>query len=143
MNGEDQARSLPACPTAAPPQTAARQETSQPLPSACPPPTNNHVDEIDEDTLIDQYDVGGGIGREIFGALDTGGLEDVGEDEEEELDLTDKGMCSFVVRALPTFKNSCTFCQMSISSTKHKFASQLHNDGNQIVVLAVERLRSP
>ena len=27
----------------------------------------------------------------------TGGLEDVGEDEDEELDLADKGMCLFII----------------------------------------------
>ena len=86
-NREGQAISLRA---SAPPQTAAHQETLQPLPSACPP-TNNDVDEIDDDTLINQYDVSGGIGREIFGALGTGGLEDVGEDEDEEFGLADKG----------------------------------------------------
>jgi hypothetical protein len=95
-NGEDRARSLSAR------STAAHQETLQPSPSACPP-TNNDVDEFDDNTLIDQYDVSGGIGHEIFGALDTGGLEDVGEDEDEELDLADKGgKCLFIVRTLPT-----------------------------------------
>jgi hypothetical protein len=88
-NGGDQSIQLPACSTA-PPQTTAHHETSQPLPSACLP-TNSDVDEIDDDTLINQYDVSGGIGREIFGALGTGGLEDVGEDEDEELGLADKG----------------------------------------------------
>ena len=88
-NGKDQAISLPAHSTA-PPQMTVHQETLQPLPSACPP-TNNDVDEIDDDTLINQYDVSGGIGREIFGALGTGGLEDVGEDEDEEWGLADKG----------------------------------------------------
>lgn len=76
-NGEVEAIPLPA-------RSTAHQETLQPLPPACPP-TNNGVDEIDDDTLISQYDVSGGIGREIFGALGTGGLEDVGEDEDEEL----------------------------------------------------------
>jgi hypothetical protein len=99
-NGEDRARPSPA-PTAhstaaPPPPTTAHQDTFQPLPSACPP-TNNDVDEVDDDTLINQYDVSGGIGHEIFGALDTGGLEDVGEDEDEELDLADKGKCLFIV----------------------------------------------
>ena len=90
-NGEDQApaESLSARSTAAP-RITAHQETLQPLLSACPL-TNNDVDEIDDDTLINQYDVSGGIGHEIFGALDTGGLEDVGEDEDEELVLADKG----------------------------------------------------
>ena len=32
-----------------------------------------------------------GIGCEIFGTLGTGGLEVVGEDEDEELGLADKG----------------------------------------------------
>ena len=45
----------------------------------------------------------------------------------------------FLVQMLPTFKHSCTF-QILLSSTKLKFVSQLHNDGKQIVVLAVERL---
>jgi len=89
-NGEDQASiPLPAHSTA-PPQTNIHQAALQPLPSACPP-TNNDDEEIDDDTLINQYDVSGGIGREIFGAMGTGGLEDVGEDEDEELDLADKG----------------------------------------------------
>jgi hypothetical protein len=94
-NNENQAQAgtLPARSTA-PPQTTAHQETLQPLPSACPPTNNsNDVDEIDDDTLINQYDVSGGIGQEIFGALDTGGLEDVGEDEDdsEEMVYADKG----------------------------------------------------
>jgi hypothetical protein len=42
-------------------------------------------------TATTRMDVSGGIGHEIFGALDTGGLEDVGEDEDEELVLGDKG----------------------------------------------------
>ena len=90
-NGEDQAPagSLPARSASAP-RIATLQEALQPLISACPP-INNDVDEINEDTLINQYDVSGGIGHEIFGALDTGGLEDVGEDEDEELVLEDKG----------------------------------------------------
>ena len=90
-NGEDWARSPPACSTAAPPTTVP-QETLQPLLSACLPTNNDlDVDEIDYDTLINQYDVSGGIGHEIFSALDAGGLEDVGEDEDEELNLADKG----------------------------------------------------
>jgi hypothetical protein len=91
-NGEDQApaESLPSRSTAAP-RITAHQETLQPLLSASPRTNNADVDEIDDDTLINQYDVSGGIGREIFGALDTGGLEDVGEDEDEELALADKG----------------------------------------------------
>jgi hypothetical protein len=106
-NSEDQVRFPPARSSAAPGSTpaAAHQEILRPLPSACPPTNNlNHIDEIDDDTLINQYDVSGGIGHEIFGALDTGGLEDVGEDEDEELDLADKGKCLFIVHALPTFK---------------------------------------
>lgn len=87
--GQAQAESLPTSSTAAP-RIIAHQETLQPLPSACPS-TDNDVDEIDDDALISQYDVSGGIGHEIFGALDTGGLEDVGEDEDEELGLADKG----------------------------------------------------
>lgn len=87
--GEDQApaESLPARSAAAP-RITTRQETLQPL-----LPTNNDVDETDDDTLINQYDVSGGIGHDIFGALDTGGLEDVGEDEDEDLGLTDNGKC--------------------------------------------------
>ncbi|KAF8800373.1 hypothetical protein BYT27DRAFT_7117820 [Phlegmacium glaucopus] len=81
------AKSLLACSTAAP-QMVAHEETLRqlPLPLAC----RSAIDDIDDDdTLIDQYDVSGGIGHQIFGALDTGGLEDVGEDEDEELDLED------------------------------------------------------
>ena len=92
-SSENQAETLPARSTA-PPQTTAHQETLQPLQSACPPTNNsNDVDEIDDDTLINQYDVSGGIGQEIFGALGTGGLEDVGEDEDdsEEMVFADKG----------------------------------------------------
>ena len=79
-NGKEQARPPPAPPahsTAAPPGppqlTTAHQDTFQPLPSACPPTNlNNDVDKVDDDTLINQYDVSGGVGHEIFGALDTG-----------------------------------------------------------------------
>jgi hypothetical protein len=88
---ENQVEILPT----APPQTTGHQEILQALPSACPSTNNsNDVEEIDDDSLINQYDVSGGIGREIFGALDTGGLEDVGEDEDdsEEAVLADNGM---------------------------------------------------
>ena len=94
-NGEDQAISLPAHSTA-PSQTTAQQETLLPSALACPPTnSDSDADEIDDDTLINQYDVSGGIGRDIFGALGTGGLEDVGEDEDEdeELGFSDKGKC--------------------------------------------------
>ncbi|KDR69528.1 hypothetical protein GALMADRAFT_230698 [Galerina marginata CBS 339.88] len=42
--------------------------------------------DVDDDTLAKEYDVGG-IAESIFGALDTGGLED--EDEDEELEEFD------------------------------------------------------
>jgi hypothetical protein len=93
-NGEDQrlpeaaSESLPARSTAAL-RITAHQETVRPLPSACPPTNDSDdADEIDDDTLINQYDVSGGIGHEIFGALDTGGLEDVGEDEDDSIRKT-------------------------------------------------------
>jgi len=45
--------------------------------------------------LAREYDVGNGVAESIFGALDTGGLED--EDEDEELDdfedLDNDGIC--------------------------------------------------
>ena len=49
--------------------------------------------DVDDDTLAKEYDVGG-IAESIFGALDTGGLEDEDEDEElEDLDdLDDNSM---------------------------------------------------
>lgn len=52
--------------------------------------------EVNNDTLIQQYDIKNGIGQQIFGALGSGGLEKVGEDEDEDIDgvqdLADDGM---------------------------------------------------
>jgi len=39
--------------------------------------------EVDDEALVQQYDLGDGIGHEIFGALDSGGLEEIGNDEDE------------------------------------------------------------
>jgi hypothetical protein len=49
--------------------------------------------EVDDDALTKQYDVGEGVAEAVFGALDTGGLEEEDEDEElEDMDLDDDGM---------------------------------------------------
>lgn len=42
--------------------------------------------EVDDDALVQQYDLRDGIGHEIFGALDSGGLEEIGDDEDEGLE---------------------------------------------------------
>lgn len=57
-------------------------------------------DEIDMDsddaTLVREFDAGDGCSREVFGALDVGGLEDADEDEVEDEgpDLTNDGAYS-------------------------------------------------
>lgn len=38
--------------------------------------------DVDDGTLVREYDVGDGVAESIFGALDTGGFEDEDEDEE-------------------------------------------------------------
>jgi hypothetical protein len=38
--------------------------------------------EVDDEALVQQYDVGDGIGHEIFGSVDSGGLEEIGNDED-------------------------------------------------------------
>lgn len=91
-NGEDQ--SLPSAQRITGSAKSIPAQRSTPV--TPPVPTNNNVDEIDDDTLIDQYDVSGRIGHQIFGALDTRGLEDVGEDEPDEgLDLEDESKYLF------------------------------------------------
>ncbi|KDR75964.1 hypothetical protein GALMADRAFT_225713 [Galerina marginata CBS 339.88] len=45
--------------------------------------------DVDDVALAKEYDVGDGVAESIFGALDTGGLEDEDEDEEEDSDDSD------------------------------------------------------
>ena len=45
--------------------------------------------EVDDEALVQQYDLGKGVGQEIFGALDSGGLEEIGDDEDECVDQED------------------------------------------------------
>ena len=45
--------------------------------------------EVDDEALVQQYDLGNGVGQEIFGALDSGGLEEIGDDEDECVDQED------------------------------------------------------
>ncbi|EDR01578.1 uncharacterized protein LACBIDRAFT_310608 [Laccaria bicolor S238N-H82] len=46
--------------------------------------------DVDDEALTKQYDVGEGVVEAVFGALDTGGLEEEDEDEEsEDIDLDD------------------------------------------------------
>ena len=70
--------------------------------------------DIDDETLVAEYNTTSRIGQEIFGALDTGGLEDVGEDEdgdveEENRDLSndsESGCPSITVQNLNS-RSSC------------------------------------
>jgi len=39
---------------------------------------------------VQAYDVGDGIGQVIFGALDSGGLEEIGNDEDEYVEETEE-----------------------------------------------------
>jgi len=49
--------------------------------------------EVNDDALVQQYDLQDGIGHEIFGALDSGGLEEIGDDKDEGLEgLEDHGL---------------------------------------------------
>lgn len=49
--------------------------------------------DVDDDVLTKQYDVGEGVAEAVFGALDTGGLEEEDEDEElEDMDLDNDGI---------------------------------------------------
>ena len=51
--------------------------------------------EVDDEVLVQQYDLGDGIGHEIFGMLDSGGLEEIGNDEDEcPEDLEDQTLSS-------------------------------------------------
>jgi len=74
--------------------------------------------EVDDDALVQQYDVGDGIGQEIFGALGTGGLEEIGEDEDEDEgadDFAQDGKChSF----------SSTFCSEPCIDVFKKFQTK-------------------
>ena len=45
--------------------------------------------EVDNKALVQQYDLGNCVGQEIFGALDSGGLEEIGDDEDECVDQED------------------------------------------------------
>jgi len=67
--------------------------------------------EVDDDTLVQQYDIENGIGQEIFGALGSGGLEEVGEDEDEDIDdvrdLADDGMAK-IYDLQPPLNKLCT-----------------------------------
>jgi len=62
----------------------------EPSPSSLPLPRQAILvtadicsDTEDDEALVQQYDLGDGIGHEIFGALDSGGLEEIGNDEDE------------------------------------------------------------
>ena len=44
---------------------------------------------VDEDTLVCQYDVGDGVTEEVFGGFDAGGLEEADADEDEDEDGLD------------------------------------------------------
>ncbi|EDR15296.1 uncharacterized protein LACBIDRAFT_320988 [Laccaria bicolor S238N-H82] len=46
--------------------------------------------DVNDDALTEQYDVGEGVAEAVFGALETGGLEEEDEDEQlEDMDLDD------------------------------------------------------
>jgi hypothetical protein len=54
--------------------------------------------DVDDGTLVREYDVGDGVAESIFGALDTGGFEDEDEDESwRTLRMTLKTMVRFLI----------------------------------------------
>ena len=63
--------------------------------------------DVDDESLVAEYDTESRLGQEIFGALDSGGLEDIGENEdgdieEENRDLSSDGESECLLQDLQT-----------------------------------------
>lgn len=81
---------------------------------AITPPTSspatsipNADTDVDDETLVVEYDTESRLGQEIFSALDSGGLEDIGENEdgdieEENRDLSSDGESECLLQDLQT-----------------------------------------
>jgi hypothetical protein len=103
--------------------------------------------EVDDDTLAREYDVADGVAESIFGALDTGGLEDENEDEELDDfdDLDNDGMVFrslfFLLELELNYYN--TYFQRPMLSSKQASACQLLKEPKPIEGLGEGKHRNP